>query len=161
MGNGFGLQIVVVGVGACAVFDIWQRIFHRLTAIPPSNWAIVGRWAIGLLTGGQLVARDLELQPNRRNELGVGWLVHYLIAVVYAAIFMLLMRANILAAGFADGLRFGVFSVVVPWLFFLPCLGKGVMGRLTPNPLLVCALALMMHSIFGVAIGLGFSLFSG
>ena len=27
MGDGFGLQIVVVGVGACAVFDVWQRIF--------------------------------------------------------------------------------------------------------------------------------------
>jgi len=34
------------------------------------------------------------------------------------------------------------------------------MGRLTPNPLLVCAVTLMMHSIFGVAIGLGFSFFA-
>ena len=160
MGDMFGLQIVIVGVGACVVFDVWQSIFQRLTGIPPSNWAIVGRWTIGLLTSGQLMVRDLELRPNRRNELGVGWFVHYVIAVVYATIFMLMMRVNIFAAGFADGLLFGVFSVVIPWLFFLPCLGKGVMGRLTPNPLLVCALALMMHSIFGVAIGLGFSFFA-
>ena len=98
MGDGFGLQIVVVGVGACAVFDVWQRIFQWFTSIPPSNWAIVGRWTIGLLTSGQLIVRDLELRPNMRNELGVGWFVHYVIAVVYAAIFMLLMRANILTA---------------------------------------------------------------
>ena len=160
MDDVFGLQIVVVGVVACAVFDVWQRIFHWFTAIPPSNWAIVGRWTIGLLTSGQLMAHDLELRPNRRNELGLGWFVHYTVAVVYAAIFMLLMRANILSAGFTDGLLFGVVSVAVPWLFFLPCLGKGIMGRLTPNPPLVCALALMMHSIFGVAIGLGFLFFS-
>ena len=160
MADVFGLQIVIVGVGACVVFDIWQRIFHWLTAIPPSNWALVGRWTIVLLTSGQLIVRDLELRPNRQNELGVGWLVHYSIAVAYAAIFMVLMRANILAAEFADGLLFGVVSVIVPWLFFLPCLGKGIMGRLTPNPLLVCTLALMMHSIFGVAIGLGFSFFA-
>ena len=128
--------------------------------IPPSNWALVGRWTIGLLTNGQLLVRDIELQPKRRNELGVGWFVHYSIAVAYAAIFMLLIRANILAAEFADGLLFGVISVVVPWFFFLPCLGKGIMGSLTPNPPLVCALALMMHSIFGVAIGLGFSFFA-
>ena len=151
---------MIVGVGACVVFDFWQRIFHWCTAIPPSNWAVVGRWTIALLTSGQLIARDIESQPIRRNELGVGWFVHYSIAVVYAAIFMLLMRANILAAEFADGLLFGVISVVVPWFFFLPCLGKGIMGRLTPNPQLVCALALMMHSIFGVAIGLGFSFFA-
>jgi hypothetical protein len=160
MDDVFGLQIVIVGVGACVVFDVWQRIFQWFTSIPPSNWAIVGRWTIGLVTGGQLMVRDLELRPNRRNELGVGWFVHYGIAIAYAAIFMLLMRANILAAEFADGLLFGVVSVVVPWLFFLPCLGKGIMGRLTPNPPLVCALALMMHSIFGAAIGLGFSFFA-
>ncbi len=160
MGEVFGLQIVIVGVGACVVFDVWQRIFHWFTSIPPSNWAIVGRWTIGLLTGGQLMVRDIELRPKRRNELGVGWFVHYCIAVVYATTYMFLMRANILAAEFADGLLFGVVSVVVPWLFFLPCLGKGIMGRLTPNPLLVCAMALMMHSIFGVAIGLGFSFFA-
>ncbi len=159
MGDLVGFQIVIVGVGACAVFDVWQRIFHWITGIPPSNWAIVGRWAIGLLTNGRLMARDIEGQPDRRNELGVGWLIHYVIAVFYSAIFMLLMKVNILVAEFADGLLFGVISVVVPWLFFLPCLGKGMMGRLTPNPLLVCALALMMHSIFGVAIGLGFSFF--
>ena len=159
MGDMIGLQIVIVGIGACVVFDVWQRIVHRFTAIPPSNWSIVGRWTIGLLTKGQLLARDLELQPKRQNELGLGWLVHYVVAIVYAAVFMLLLRINILTAEFADGLLFGLVSVVVPWLFFLPCLGKGVMGRLTPNPPLVCALALMMHSIFGVAIGLGFSLF--
>jgi len=159
MGDVFGLQIVIVGIGACVVFDVWQRIFHWFTAIPSSNWAMVGRWTIGLMTNGQLFVRNLELQPSRRNELGVGWFVHYGIAVVYAAIFKLLTSVNILAAEFADGLLFGVVSVIVPWFFFLPCLGKGIMGRLTPNPLLVCALALMMHSIFGVAIGLGFSFF--
>ncbi len=160
MVNAFGSQIAIVGIGACVVFDVWQRIFQWFTAIPPSNWAMVGRWTIGLLTSGQLILRNLEPPPNRLNELCVGWFVHYIIAVMYAAIFKLLMKANILAAGFLDGLLFGVVSVVVPWLFFLPCLGKGVMGRLTPNPPLVCALALMMHSIFGVAIGLGFSFFA-
>ena len=155
-----GLQILIVGVGACVVFDVWQRIFHCFTGIPPSDWAIVGRWAIGLLTNGRLKVRDIEVKPDRRVELSVGWFVHYVIAISYAAIFMLLMKANILVAEFADGLLFGMVSVVVPWLFFLPCLGKGIMGRLTPNPLLVCTLALMMHSIFGVAVGLGFSFFT-
>ena len=30
MGDVFGLQIVIVGVGACVVFDVWQRIFNGL-----------------------------------------------------------------------------------------------------------------------------------
>ena len=112
MGDMIGLQIVIVGVGACVVFDVWQRIVQRFTKIPPSNWSLVGRWAISLLTNGQLLARDLELQPERQIELGVGWLVHYVIAIVYAAIFMLLMRINILTVGFADGLLIHLNEVI-------------------------------------------------
>ncbi|MDB4858298.1 DUF2938 domain-containing protein, partial [Alphaproteobacteria bacterium] len=120
----------------------------KMTAIPPSNWAMVGRWSLGLMTSGQLIARDLESQAERKNELAVGWLVHYSVAIGYAAVYAQLMHATILQAGLIDGLIFGVISVVVPWFFFLPCLGKGMLARLTPNPPLVCALALMMHSLF-------------
>ena len=155
------IQILIVGVVACAIFDLWQRVFHKLTAIPPSNWAMVGRWSLGLMTSGQLIARDLESQAERKNELLVGWLVHYGVAIGYAAVYAWLMQANILQAAFGDGLFFGVLSVAVPWFFFLPCLGKGMMARLTPNPPLVCALALMVHSLFGVSIGLGFAIFAG
>ncbi|MDB2499090.1 DUF2938 domain-containing protein [Alphaproteobacteria bacterium] len=155
------IQILIVGVVACAIFDLWQRLFQKLTAIPPSNWPMVGRWSLGLMTRGQLIARDLESQAERKNELAVGWLVHYSVAIGYAAVYAWLMHATILQAGLVDGLIFGVISVAVPWFFFLPCLGKGILARLTPNPPLVCALALMMHSLFGVSIGLGFAVFAG
>ena len=135
MGDVSGLQIVIVGIGACVIFDVWQRIFERFTAIPPSNWAIVGRWAIGLLTSGQLMLRDLELRPNRRNELGLGWFIHYSIGPVYATIYMLLMRVNILAAEFGDGLLFGVVSVIVPWFFSYRVLAKAVWDA---SPLIRC-----------------------
>jgi hypothetical protein len=154
------IQILTVGVVACAIFDLWQRVFQKMTAIPPSNWAMVGRWSLGLMTSGQLIARDLESQAERKNELAVGWLVHYSVAIGYAAVYAWLMHATILQAGLIDGLIFGVISVVVPWFFFLPCLGKGMLARLTPNPPLVCALALMMHSLFGASIGLGFAVFA-
>ena len=154
-------QILIVGVVACAIFDLWQLAFQKMTAIPPSNWAMVGRWSLGLMTNGQLIARDLESQADRKNELAVGWLVHYSVAIGYAAVYAWLMHAAILQAGLIDGLIFGVISVAVPWFFFLPCLGKGMLARLAPNPPLVCALALMMHSLFGVSIGLGFAVFAG
>ena len=154
------IQIIIVGVVACAIFDLWQRLFEKLTAIPPSNWAMVGRWMLGLMTSGQLIARDLESQAERKNELAVGWLVHYGVAIGYAAVYAWLMHATVLQAGLIDGLIFGVTSVAVPLFFFLPCLGKGMLARLTPNPPLVRRLALMMHSLFGVSIGLGFAVFA-
>ena len=63
------IQILIVGVVACAIFDLWQRVFQKLTAIPPSNWAMVGRWSLGLVTNGHLIACDLESQAEQKNEL--------------------------------------------------------------------------------------------
>ena len=60
------IQILIVGIVSCAIFDLWQRVLQKLIATPPSNWAMVGRWALGLLTNGQLIACDLESQAERK-----------------------------------------------------------------------------------------------
>ena len=154
------VEILIVGIIACIIFDLWQKIFQKMTGIPPSDWALVGRWCLGVVARGRLIGRDLASISPFAGELRLGWLVHYAVAVGYAAVYATLMRLDWLGAGFQDGLLFGVASVLVPWLFFLPCLGKGMFARLTPNPPLVCLLALMMHALFGMSIGLGFSLFA-
>ena len=146
-------QILVAGIGACIIFDLWQRVFAIATGIPPSNWAMVGRWLLGLLAGQGLIARDLPTQPARPNEAAAGWALHYIVAVGYAVLYVALMQAGWLRAGLVDGLIFGLVSVVVPWLFFMPALGNGVMARLTPNPPRACAVALVMHAVFGLALG--------
>ena len=146
-------QILVAGIGACIIFDLWQRVFAIATGIPPSNWAMVGRWLLGLLAGGGLIARDLAAQPARPNEAAAGWALHYIVAVGYAVLYAALMQSGWLRAGLVDGLIFGLVSVVVPWLFFMPALGNGVMARLTPNPPRACAVALVMHAVFGLALG--------
>ncbi|NBT69522.1 MAG: DUF2938 family protein, partial [Betaproteobacteria bacterium] len=55
-----------------------------------------------------------------------------------------------------DGLIFGAISVVVPWFYFMPCMGKGVMGKLTPNPSKTCMISLSNHLVYGVAIALAY-----
>ena len=121
---------------------------------------MVGRWSLGLITNGQLIALGLESQAKRKNKMAVGWLVLYSFAIGYAAVYAWLMHATILQAGFIDCLILGVISVAEPWFFFLPCLGKDMLACLAPNPPQVSALALMMHSLFGVSIGLGFAVFT-
>ena len=148
--------IVLVGIGTCVVFDIWQRIFQKMTGVPPSNWAIVGRWLLGVISGGSIMASGLADAPPRRHELAAGWALHYIVAIGYAVIYAALMMGGILSAGWLDGLLFGVVSVVVPWFFFMPALGNGVLARRAPNPRLACLVALIMHAVFGVTMGLGF-----
>lgn len=42
MGNGV-ISIFVAGVIACLAMDAWQQILKRMTGIPATNWAMVGR----------------------------------------------------------------------------------------------------------------------
>jgi hypothetical protein len=37
-------------------------------------------------------------------------------------------------------------------------MGKGVMGKLTPNPKKACLVSLSSHLVFGTAMGVGFML---
>ena len=151
-------NIILAGLGACIIMDLWQRALQRMTGIPPSNWAMVGRWLIGLTTGHGLIQAGLAARPSHPRELSAGWVFHYTVAIGYAALYAAMMKAGWLGPGFVDGLLFGVASVVVPWFFFMPATGNGMLARLTPDPRLACMLALKTHAIFGVALGMGFAI---
>ena len=66
---------------------------------------------------------------------------------------------EILSTTLLDGILFGAISVVVPWFFFLPCMGKGILALNSAKPVLVCMLAFFTHIVFGVAIALLFNVF--
>ena len=151
------VELILIGIGSCVIFDLWQRIYQRFTSIPPSNWAIVGRWFIGLISNGRLMANQLSEEPEEKHETTVGWIVHYGVGIFYAYVFAVLVQFQLVKPTIIDGFIFGVASVVVPWLFFMPALGIGILANRAPNPRLECALALMMHSIFGLSVGVGFS----
>ncbi len=151
------IDLILIGICSCILFDVWQRIFQIFTSIPPSNWTLVGRWFIGLISNGQLIANQLSQQPEAEHETPIGWAVHYAVSIGYAYAFFILLQLGIVEPTVTHGLVFGVVSVLVPWLFFIPAMGNGILASKTPNPRLACALALMMHSLFGLSLGVGFS----
>ena len=152
------VELILIGIGSCIVFDVWQRISQILTSIPPSNWTLVGRWFIGLMSNGHLIARQLSQQPEKKHETPTGWVVHYAVGIVYAYVLFILVQLGILEPTITHGLVFGVASVLVPWLFFMPAMGNGIMASKMLNPKVACALTLMRHSLFGLSVGVGFSM---
>ena len=151
--SGF-VSMIVVGCLSVAVLDLWQRLAHRLGGLPPTNWAVVGRWLLMLLRQGVLFNTGLAQAPQLPRERLIGWVFHYIIGVVYVWIYVTLWQPNWgLDNPLADGLLFGAVSAVVPWLFFMPATGAGLFGSRTPRPVFVSLSALVVHAIFGVAIG--------
>ena len=151
--------IPMVGILACVVLDLWQRFLFIFFRIPPSNWAMVGRWLLLFIKSMVWVQRDLSEKRPIRNELYIGWGFHYAVAILYAVLYFFLFKEGITSLSLGDGVVFGIISVIVPWFFFMPAMGAGILAKKTPNPFLACVLALIAHTMFGAAIGLFFNVF--
>jgi hypothetical protein len=149
------LEMVVAGVVATAVLDIWQRVLRLATGLPVSNWALVGRWFANAAKG-TLFHKAIADAPPVHNELAIGWIGHYAVGIAYGVAYVLLMRRVLgVEPSLVNGLVFGVASVVVPWFFFMPAMGAGVLGRNTPNPRRACLMALAAHAMFGLGLAAG------
>lgn len=74
------LRVVVIGVGATIVLDLWSACLKRFFRIPSANWAMVGRW-FGHLPRGRFVHSKIADASPVRGELLLGWSVHYAIGV--------------------------------------------------------------------------------
>ena len=154
------IEIVLVGIFACFLMDIWQQLLRLVAGIPISNWSVVGRWFFITLKTGKIYNPMILDVPKVKRETMIGWLVHYSVAIGYALVFWLLMEDyGIFSATLLDGFLFGAASVVVPWFFFMPILGKGFLAIKTPAPLLACSLAIWSHVVIGSTIGILFQFF--
>ena len=107
------------------------------------------RSAVGALLMVEVFARSRRsFQNNGTGQLGVPMMS----ASPGMAVICFLVCLMPVSIGF-----FGPI-VIVPWFFFLPVMGKGMLGKHTPAPLKVCMLALVNHCIFGVGMAAGFQL---
>ncbi len=153
--DSFVLQSVVAGVFATLVLDIWQRVLFAASGIPPANWGLIGRW-FAFIPRGRLVHRPIAESQAVRGEAAIGWTLHYLIGIAYGFAYLGLMLYGLdRPPSLLNGFVFGAVSVVIPWFFLQPCLGIGIMGRLTPNPWVPILNALTAHMLYGVALFAG------
>ena len=126
------ISIAIVTVLSVGILDIWQRVIHRMGGLPPTNWAIVGRWLMAVINHHKILNHPLQNMPPHPNELMIGWVFHYFIGFFYVVLYFLLWETfGILTPTWRDGLIFGVLSVVVPWFFFMPAMGAGLMEKNT------------------------------
>ena len=152
-------HIIIIGILSCFAMDLWQRILKLLFGINPSDWSVVGRWFVLLISKGKIYSPNIDNEAVIKNELSIGWLVHYGVAIMYSGAFFMLIKQQIFITSFFDGIKFGLASVVVPWFFFMPILGKGFLAIKTPSPLLACSSAIWSHTVIGISIALLFQFF--
>lgn len=145
------LAVVVIGVGATAILDLWALLLSKF-GISSLNFCMVGRWLCFMRYGKwqHLAINKAAAQPN---ECAIGWFSHYLIGIIFALIFLLLMSGNWLAApSVIPALLFGLLSVVIPFFIMQPALGLGIAAAKTPKPMVARLKSALSHAIFGVGL---------
>lgn len=149
------LECIVSGVVATLFLDIWQQILKAATGLPASNWGMVGRWFAGAAKG-EFFRGPVAQKPPVANEAAIGWIGHYATGIVYGFVYVPLMRYGLkIEPSLINGLVFGAVSVVVPWFFFMPAMGAGVMAKNAPKPIIPCLQSFASHVAFGLGLAVG------
>lgn len=146
------ISIVIVGVGATLIMDLWALFLKRAFAIPSLNYCLVGRW-LAHMTEGRFAHQGIAQSEPRFLECHVGWIAHYLIGVAFAATLVAITSpAWLLEPTIVPSVLFGLATVAVPFFFMQPSFGLGIAASKTPNPKQARVRSLMAHASFGVGL---------
>ena len=88
-------HIVIIGIVSCLAMDMWQRLLKLLYDINPSDWGVVGRWFLLVMSRGKIYNRTIDEEDPIKNELIIGWMVHYSVAIMYSVFFFILLEYEI------------------------------------------------------------------
>jgi len=155
---------LAIGIGATVFMDIWALIQKHVFRQKTLDYALVGRWA-GHLALGRRIGGHISSAAIIPNERALGWTIHYLTGVIFAAIFLAIIGEDWMQSpAIAPALLFGAVSVLAPFLILQPGLGAGIAASRTPEPNVARAKSLVTHLMFGLGLylsALGLQMISG
>ncbi len=157
MSPGAAIVIAVVATGAIAtvVMDVWMLLRRRLLALPLPDYALVGRWLVGLMRG-RLLDEAIASSPAVPGERWIGWLAHYSVGVFFAAGLVAWQGAGWLARPTPwPALLFGVATVAFPFFVMQPGMGAGIAASRTPRPAAARIQSVLTHAVFGLGLCAG------
>ncbi len=146
------LQAIFIGIGATVVMDVWAWLQRNIFSIPTLDYALVARW-VAFIPRGQLVHSPIMLTPAITGEKPLGWILHYLIGIVFALIHVLILGETWLTEpSIAPAILTGIVTIVFPFFIIQPCLGFGIAASKTPSPWKARWLSLLAHSAYGLGL---------
>lgn len=144
-------RIFFIGIGATALLDLWGLLLRRLH-VPTLDFALLGRW-VGHLAQGQWAHDAIAKAPPVRSELAVGWLAHYAIGVVFAALLVVTVGTPWMdSPTLLPAVLVGVATVAAPLFVMQPAMGAGIASSRTRTPALNCLKSVANHIVFGAGL---------
>ncbi|GHE19964.1 DUF2938 family protein [Halomonas urumqiensis] len=149
----FLILSVLIGAGATAFLDLWNLLLNRLFRLPLPPWHLVGRWFAGLGRGQLKHRQGIAESPEVPGELAIGWLGHYLVGALFAAIVLVIWGVEWAAAPtFLPALIVGLVTVGAGWFILQPGMGVGVACSGAARPWLARVLNVAGHVVFAIGL---------
>ncbi|RKG36263.1 DUF2938 domain-containing protein [Acinetobacter guerrae] len=149
-------DIILLGCSATLFMDLYNFILKKLFGIRSLDYRLVGRWLL-YLPQGQLFHHTIIQTPAIKSELMLGWLVHYLIGILFAVIFIACLDQFDYPT-FLLAIGFGVFTVIIPFFLMQPCFGFGIASNQLVHPWKLRFKSLGNHIVFGLGLYLSIQL---
>jgi hypothetical protein len=146
------VSIILTGLGATAVTDVWTLVRRRLFGTTAPNFALVGRW-IGLMKRGRFRHASIAAAPEVRAEGVIGWATHYLVGSAFAFLLPAFFGPHwIRHPTLAPALIVGIATVAAPFFIMQPAMGAGIAASRTPHPAAARLQSLLLHTVFGLGL---------
>jgi Protein of unknown function (DUF2938) len=146
------VQSVALGAGATLLMDAWLAVLKRAGS-PGMDFALLGRWAGHLLLHGRLAHAAIRQAAPVRGELGLGWLLHYAVGIVFAALLLAVQGSAWLhAPTLRPALIWGLLTTAAPLFLLQPAMGAGLASSRTATPWRNRLRSLLNHLVFGLGL---------
>ena len=151
----FIIQGLITGIIATIIFDIFQYSLSFAYGIDKPKWNLIGRYFLGYKKG-IYIRHSISEDEQEGEELIWGYLIHYIIGMVYGAFYVLLNKLmfdypSILLAYFI-----GFSSVLGAWCYLMPfAFNLGFFASKSEKRLELMSQNLISHFIFGTGLFIG------
>lgn len=144
--------IVLTGMGATALIDLFAIARRHLFGIPQPNYGLVGRW-IGYMPKGRFRHESIAAAAPLMRESLIGWTAHYLIGIAFSGVLLAMQGLEWLRhPALGPALAVGLGTVALPFLVMQPAMGAGIAARRTPRPAASRLQSLITHTLFGIGL---------
>lgn len=142
----------LIGIGATALMDIWGAVRHPLFGFPRLDYALLGRW-FGHMLEGQFHHDAIANATPVRGERLIGWTMHYLIGISFAALLLAVWGlAWLQHPTIGPALLVGIGTVAAPLLIMQPAMGAGIAASRTRRPNAARLQSLLTHTVYGLGL---------
>ena len=152
----FVIEGIVSGIIATLLFDLFQISLTFAYGINKAKWDLAGRYFIGI-SRGTFIQEDLSNEPVERNELFIGYTIHYLIGAFYGLIYVIINSLLLGEPSLILALIIGFLTVLGSWCLMMPyAYNSGFFASKKEEQKQILVQNLLFHFVFGVGLFLGY-----